>query len=98
MEHFDVIVIGAGLSGMSAAYKVKNDLKKSLCVLEGNENSSVLTICNLIILFCQLVTLSEELGTCSATLASALTATCSLWVTPSLPGWMKRHSLMVVKF
>ena len=38
-EHFDVLVVGAGLSGIGSAYHVKTQLPdKSFCVLDGMES------------------------------------------------------------
>ncbi|MBS0274374.1 MAG: NAD(P)/FAD-dependent oxidoreductase [Proteobacteria bacterium] len=38
MEHFDVVIVGAGLSGIGAAYHLQNEAaKKSYVILEGRE-------------------------------------------------------------
>jgi cation diffusion facilitator CzcD-associated flavoprotein CzcO len=38
MEHFDAIVIGGGLSGIAAGYRLQYDLKdKTYVILEGRD-------------------------------------------------------------
>ena len=38
MEHFDVIIVGAGLSGIGAAYHLQADCpQKSYAILEGRD-------------------------------------------------------------
>jgi cation diffusion facilitator CzcD-associated flavoprotein CzcO len=40
MEHFDVVIVGAGLSGIGAAYHLQTEARaKSYVILEGREAS-----------------------------------------------------------